>query len=408
MNIQDNKTFCILPWVHLNTWPNGNVFQCCLTDFRNHCGSTTENTLEEIWNNTYMKELRVAMLNGNPHESCNRCYTMEQNGVQSSRQSSNNSFSHHIDSAVTETHSDGYNPNFKLAYWDFRFSNICNFKCRMCGSSLSSSWYDDHNALYNTQSTEPRVINIDDYSKKSFKEYISEFISTVEEIYFAGGEPLLMDEHYFILDELIKAKKTKVRLRYNTNLSKLTYKHYNVLDYWNHFGHKVSIFASIDAVGKVGEYIRSGSKWSIVEQNIKTILAVNPQILHISVTVQVFNIFEIPQLVDTLISLGVLSHNILLNNILGHPERYNIRSLPVNLKEHAAQKLLDHCNCMQDSFQQHLRHQYMGIIKFMNDELPADYTADLKYITSTLDDIRSENCESIISPELLEWYSNIK
>src|SRR6056300_900941 len=197
-----SKSFCILPWTHLHTWPNGNVYPCCLTDWREEVGNLETNTLEEIWNNNKMKELRQYMLQGKKHSNCRKCFQQEDYNLDSMRTSLNRKFSHHIESITKNTSKDGHNNDFKLIYWDFRFSNLCNFKCRMCSSALSSKWYEDEINAFGSSQSDRALINVNDYSKKDIKLYLENFMEEVEEIYFAGGEPLLMDEHYYILEEL--------------------------------------------------------------------------------------------------------------------------------------------------------------------------------------------------------------
>jgi MoaA/NifB/PqqE/SkfB family radical SAM enzyme len=410
--IKNKKTFCILPWIHLNTWPNGNVYQCCITNFKNTCGSTVNNTLEEIWNNDYMKDLRVKMINGQEHESCERCYMLERNGLSSFRQSANKNFEQHIESSLEKTTEDGHNEEFKLLYWDFRFSNICNLKCRMCGSGLSSSWYDDHVKMLQLRGlkpTEPRVIEISDYSKKDFKEYIVDFIDYVEEIYFAGGEPLLMDEHYFILDELLKRGRTDVRIRYNTNLTKLKYKKWNVLDYWKKFKN-VSIFASIDAEKDLAEYIRSGTKWETLDKNIKQIVEHDPEILGANITLQILNIFNLPEILDYLLRSGVNYHKILISNVVSFPQYYSCQLLPDDLKLEVINIFNNHLSSLSEQQRLHFKNQYDGVIEFMNSKMDGDieiHRQTFKKMIKLLDKLRDEDINNSVDPRLVKWFKTL-
>jgi MoaA/NifB/PqqE/SkfB family radical SAM enzyme len=408
----NSKTFCILPWIHLNTWPNGNVYQCCITGFENTCGTTTKNTLEEIWNNDYMKDLRVKLMNNQEHSSCDRCYMLERNGLTSFRQSVNKNFEHHVETAMSSTDDDGHSHDFKLLYWDFRFSNICNLKCRMCGSGLSSSWYDDQVKMLEIRGlkpTEPRVIEISDYSKRDFKEYILEFIDYVEEIYFAGGEPLLMEEHYFILDELIKRNRTDVRIRYNTNLTKLKYKKWDVLEYWKKFSN-VNIFASIDAKDDVAEYIRSGTKWKSLDKNIRLVLEHNPEILGANITLQILNIFNLPEILDYLLSTGVNYHKILISNVVSYPRYYSCQILPDHLKREVIELFNNHLQTLSHSQRQHFSGQYQGVIDFMTSEISGDidiHRRDFKKMTNLLDKFRNEDISDCVDSRLLEWFKTL-
>lgn len=406
----NNKTFCILPWIHLNVNPNGKVYQCCITDYDNVCGNSNESTLEEIWNNDYMRGLRVKLLNGERHAGCNRCYTLEDSGISSFRENINVTYKNHIDNAIATTKPDGYSEEFKIIYWDFRFSNLCNFKCRMCGHELSSKWYDDmvewfdkDNKIYNAS----RVIHIDNYSKKKIHQYIDQFIDTVEEIYFAGGEPLIMEEHYYILDRLLELGRTNITIRYNTNLSKLKYKNWDVLEYWKKFKN-VHIFASIDAIGLPGEFIRSGSRWSQIADNIKRIVEYNPNILGVNITTQLMNVQLLPQTIDYLLSSGIMYHMILFNNVLSFPKHYSVQILSDEIKMKTKYKLLDHCQSLDENVRNHLLPQYEGVIDFMMQSDPEVnmHKKDLVNATNSLDKIRGESFVEIF-PELAEWYKEI-
>jgi len=408
---EDKDVFCILPWIHLNTWPNGNVYQCCITNHNNPCGSTTKNTLEEIWNGDYMRGLRKNMLTGKKHSSCERCYMLEGNNLRSFRQAANTNFASHIPDALEKTLPDGTSAEFKLVYWDFRFSNLCNFKCRMCGHGLSSSWYDDHVKMQNMQGViarEGRVIHIDDFSKKTIKKYLLEFIDNVEEVYFAGGEPLIMEEHYFILEELIRRGRTNVRIRYNTNLSKLKYKHWDVLELWKNFP-DLNIFASIDAMEDLAEYIRSGTNWETLKKNIKTVTEYNSNIMGANITLQILNIFQLPKLMDYLLEQGVNYHKTLISNVVSHPLYYSIQILPDELKQLAEQNMRNHLQTLPDNVRAHFSSQYQGVIDFMHSPITGDvekHRITFRKMTEMLDGFRNEHFENTC-PELAEWIKTI-
>ena len=121
-------TFCALPWVHLNTQPDGSVYHCCLADLNKPLGNVKEDTLEELWNARPMKIIRRQMLNNRKPRACNRCYNTEATGIDSPRQSANKVFKASIDTLADNTDPmTGENTDFTLKYWDFRWSNICNF-----------------------------------------------------------------------------------------------------------------------------------------------------------------------------------------------------------------------------------------------------------------------------------------
>ena len=260
--IEKPDTFCLAPWVSIHTWPDGKVFPCCLWNSRDPVGNVNAQSLEEIWNNEKMKKIRRSFLKGEKLKSCDRCFHLEDTVDQSYRQRINRD---HKDKMhyVNETNQDGSLNIMNLHLWDVRISNFCNFKCRSCGLGLSSSWYSDSKAL--GEKVDKALININD--KASFMDMLEPHYNCVDEIYFAGGEPLIMPEHYQILDRLLELGRTDVNIRYSTNFSKLTYKGKHIFDYWKHFPN-LELYISIDGVGKIGEYVRKGFDDKLFYDNI--------------------------------------------------------------------------------------------------------------------------------------------
>ena len=171
------------------------------------------------------------------------------------RQSGNIHFGHHIDK-VQETSADGHYDDVNMIYWDIRFSNLCNLSCRSCGSMFSSNWYDDQVALWGKP--DHAKVTYAGTTKMDAYDQLVEYLPVVEQVYFAGGEPLIMEEHYKILKELIRlGKADTVRLIYNTNFTRQAYKDLNVFDYWPEFK-DVSVGASLDAMGPRAELMRNG------------------------------------------------------------------------------------------------------------------------------------------------------
>ena len=191
--LKESKTFCIAPWLSIHTWPDGKTFPCCLWNSGDPVGNINNESLEQIWNNDKMKQTRTAMVKGEKISACQRCYHLEETEDESYRQRINKDHwdkIHYIDS----TDADGNLKIMNLHLWDIRISNFCNFKCRSCGLGLSSSWYPDAIAL--GQTPKKALININD--KASFMDILEPHYKCVDEIYFAGGEPLMMPEHYQI------------------------------------------------------------------------------------------------------------------------------------------------------------------------------------------------------------------
>lgn len=392
----DNQVFCISPWIHIHTWPNEKVYPCCLTPMDQPVGDLSTHSLEEIWNDVPMKQLRKNMINGIKSEGCRRCYAFEDSGQESMRITLNDRYAHYKDQ-VASTHKDGTYEKLNLVYWDFRFSNICNFKCRMCGPQLSTGWYEDTKKIYKTLPLDiPRQTNPD-----KLWHQIEPLFDTVEEIYFAGGEPLLMEEHYRILDRLDKLKKYDVLLRYNSNMSQLKYKAMNVLDIWPKFK-TVEMYASLDGSSRKGEFIRKGQDWNKFLQNRRQMKEKCPNVRFVvNFTLTVLNSFHAMDFHKEMHETKVIENidDFRLNFAL-NPEYLCMQILPGYLKDDLKEKILEYIN------------QYLipsGSLSVVNDFrsfIHLLYANDLSTLTNkfqdhmkTLDTVRNESCADVF-PEL--------
>jgi sulfatase maturation enzyme AslB (radical SAM superfamily) len=275
----------------------------------------------------------------------------------------------------------------------------------MCGPSLSSSWNAED--LKRQGKNEKAVIHVNDNSKMGIMRYVDMFIDEVKEIYFAGGEPLQMSEHYEILEKLIASNNKRCVVRYNTNLSHLRFSRWDVVDLWQQLDH-VSVFASIDDFGLRAEYARKGTRWNDVEKNIKRLLDSNIN-FHTSSTINIFNYLHISEIVDKLISMGIPYYYIHFNNILTNPIYYNINILPQNLIDEGIKRLTSHLKLMNDqAMHDHFLREYEGIFNFTNDRTfdKLSHQKRFKVVTEILDKRRNESFETIF-PELSEWYKKI-
>lgn len=418
--IQDqlvSKTFCVLPWLHLNIQPNGDIYPCCMAPYGKPIGNTKNNTLEEIWNGEHMKTIRKEMLAGERPKLCERCFLIEDSGLLSPRNTHNFFFKKDVEQLIKQTnHETGYNDKFVLKYWDFRWSNICNFRCRMCGVFSSSKWYEDDVALHgNFAGNETNgLISFNLNSKENIFEHVDRFINDVEEIYFAGGEPLIMDEHYIILEKLIAAGRTNVRIRYNTNFSHIKFKKWDLHGLWSHFlkdpNGRIMLFASLDAVGKLAEVVRNGTKWNVVYDNIKSCVDRGMEV-HISPTISLLNIFHINELIDMAIDIGIDPNTVSLNNLLTTPNCYDIRILPDNLKSELINKLSIYTKTIKNSHVKGIVENAVNAwIKHMNSPIEYDIIwaqKELYRSTHILDKRRNEDFLSV-NPQYKEWFKDIK
>ena len=382
----ESKHFCMLPWIHLHGWPTGEAFLCCMSN--TPVGNLRTNTMEEIWNNDNLKQVRKNMLADKSCSECKRCYDDEKNGLFSMRNSSNKHFGHHVKEATDE------NADFKIRYWDVRFSNICNFKCRYCGPNFSSNWWEDKAALYGSVGHE-KFLHAGK-NKEDIWEQMVPHLPYIEQIYFAGGEPLLMEEHYRLLKWLVENGRTNVRLIYNTNFSELTFKKQNVLDWWKQFD-SVSVGASLDATGKRAEYMRKGTIWPEIETNRKQMIEVCPNVdFYISATVNIFNAMHITDFHKDWAHQGLIKAQDFNINILHGPEYYRADVLPQHYKEEAIVKIENTIDWLNDK--DHLTRAtngYKGLINFLNATDNSKLLPKFFEVTDQLDNLRKEKFEDV-------------
>lgn len=329
--LTESKTFCMLPWVHMHAYPDGRAFPCCFGEYWHPMGDLRTHTMEQVWNQEPYKKLRVNMLNDITSRECKKCYEQEKHGAFSMRNDSNRNYGHLINE-LDQTHSDGYHPEFKIRYWDVRFSNLCNFSCRSCGPVFSSNWYNDHIKLYNRK---PDVLGRDmqrvEYTagdEDAMLEQMLPHVPYLEQVYFAGGEPLIMKEHYFLLEKLIELGKTDIRLQYNTNFSELRYKDKHVFDYWKYFKN-VSVGASLDASGARAELMRKGTDWLQTLSNRQRMMEEVPHVdFYVSPTISAMNVLHVLDFHKQWTELGLIKAKDWSVNICQSPEWYRVDILP--------------------------------------------------------------------------------
>lgn len=236
-----------------------------MTDFSYRMGDLNETPmLEDIFNNDKYKSFRLEMINGPELPvACRSCRVQEEAGSVSYRNRKNKLYADVIDQLEV---SDDGTAKFMQLYIDYRFSNKCNFKCITCGPQLSSSHAIEIVKLGYPLPSKSAYIEV-----SNFTEQFKTFSKDIREIYFAGGEPLIMDQHYDILNMFIDSQQP-VEVRYNTNLSELNYKGIDVLDLWSKINGSIMIGASIDGFGISGETIRFGLDSTAFKNNVKQII----------------------------------------------------------------------------------------------------------------------------------------
>lgn len=346
IKLLESNHFCILPFISSRTW-HTDVVPCCV----NHetvFGNSKTDSYSDIYsnNNSVLKEFRKQLING-PElpTSCNRCAFAEQSGATSYRTQSNNNWKHVIDDIDFDQ--DGNLTEFKIRLWDgIGFNNLCNLKCRMCSSYLSTTNREEE-VKYNlpTKQISPEheilsekfddvlelkkailIQSFDDVTK--FYDFFNQHIKTTEKIKFEGGEPMMMEENYKLLELLIKNNKTDVELHFVTNLTRLTLKNYNLIELWKNFKN-VRVNISLDAYGDQNYYIRNPANWDTIVDNINRIQGKCPHVkLTVLTTIQILNSFA-----GTTLHKWCLDNELEQNFIfLQHPANMGLNALTIDYK----------------------------------------------------------------------------
>ena len=271
-------TLCLAPWTHTYLSPQTERRLCCAsrepaTSFAQYIdqgqgtGTYTPITLEQHWNSERMRAVRRKMLAGEAPPECEVCNEKLLN-TDVYRSYFNQMFEHKREELIAATREDGSTPILPVS-WDYRFSNLCNFKCRMCGDMLSSAWESEQRTNNMINWTDPKNA----WMQPDVRDEITAFQDTVieqefsaaveqhriEEVYWVGGEPLMYEQHWRYMKRIIElGDGPRVYARYNTNLSRIQYRGINLYsDVLSHI-RDWQICASLDGTGATGEYIRTG------------------------------------------------------------------------------------------------------------------------------------------------------
>lgn len=349
-----SETFCILPWVHLFISVEGMFYPCCRVvdaglpnvdaDGRPHRYAGQE-SVEAAWNSPYMRDLRAAMLGGERPAPCAGCYAVEDLGTESDRQRLNKNYASYITEAVRHAPEDGHAP-LTIRSLDIRLGNLCNLRCRMCSPRASRALLQEFVKVYGIPergSYVQKVTDSDWFLGEEFLDLIGRFAGDLDEIQFAGGEPLLIETMYAVLRRLIEAGSAGgIRLAYISNLTVLPGA---LRELWPKFK-SVRVAASLDGRGAVNSFIRYPSNWTQLERNLKALDAeaggLNCHSLKFYTAVQMYNIFSLPALLEYVFD-GFTHFEPFPNLILlREPACFSVQTLPPELKTEAAARLRDY------------------------------------------------------------------
>lgn len=289
------RKFCAAPFRNFHLIPNGDIKPCC-TWKGEIFGNVNENSIEEIFNNDKFKDLRRQFVENKRPDGCQVCWKREEKGLGSPR----GWYDTHIDL------NEHMSIDFTFDYWDIRNTNLCNQRCKTCGPTYSSMWNDNKEIIPN------------DGAMKQVYDMIDANIHNVKRVYFAGGEPLINPMHKYIVQKLLQEGRTDCILNYNTNMSILEYKGFNVFDAWKQFD-QVEIGASIDGVGELNEYIRENSNWKKTLDNLLRVKEQSNIRLTITPVISSLNFHHMTDFAQFFLDQGFNQHQIKFHNVLLFP-----------------------------------------------------------------------------------------
>ena len=283
------ETLCLAPWTHTYLSPQTERRMCCASrepaqnfqqyiDTQSGTGKYIPLTLEQHWNSEHMRSVRRRMMAGETLPECDVCNNKLLN-TSVYRDYFSHLFAHKLDEVYSSTTADGAT-TMEPVSWDYRFSNLCNFKCRTCGDMLSSAWESEEKTHGMVNWANPS----NNWMRNDVRQQISQFQDTqieqefslaveqhrVEEVYWVGGEPLMYEQHWRYMQRIVElGDGPRVYARYNTNLSRIDYRGCNLYsDILDHI-RDWQICASIDGTGAIGEYIRTGLDYSTFCRNFE-------------------------------------------------------------------------------------------------------------------------------------------
>ena len=315
------------PWTHTYLSPQTERRMCCASrepaqnfeqyiDTNSGTGKYIPITLDEHWNSDHMRDVRKRMMAGETLPECEVCNDRLLN-TDVYRSYFNQLFGNKYSQVLEQTDATGYT-TMKPVSWDYRFSNLCNFKCRMCGDMLSSSWESEqrqHNMINwdnpkNAWMRPDIKYQIEQFQSGQIEQEFSDAVEDhrVEEVYWVGGEPLMYEQHWRYMQRIIElGDGPRVYVRYNTNLSRVNYRgcdlYRDILSYVRDW----QICASIDGTGRIGEYIRTGLDYEAWLANFKTGVAVarHRRQMRLDFTLTLPGMFEVLNIQQLSNDLGV-------------------------------------------------------------------------------------------------------
>ena len=381
-------SLCVLPWIHAYIGTMGFVQLCCVSGTGDAAppvfGTIRHSSLLDIFNSEPMHAVRSQMISGTWPPECSYCRDREARGLKSSRQFHNEIHQHTYKQIISDEY---LKPTIRSL--DIRLNNICNFKCRSCSGFSSSRWGTEHHLLYPHNALPTHIVGLDSVST-FWDEFNNRIKPNLKYLHIAGGEPLVCDVHYQLLENLIASGQNDVALYYDTNLSQLRFKHWDAVELWRLFP-QITLSLSLDGVGSQGEYIRHGLDYEQWQHNLDRVKQNVPHVkFKMHFVVSVFNVIDLQMHIRTIIEKRFTSQDRLRLTFLRWPPYLSVQMLPASLKVRAVetvQALIEH-----DVDDDELVRQLQALTRFIRErDLYQQYRREFVSNTILLDQLRREN-----------------
>jgi hypothetical protein len=332
----------------------------------------------------------------------------------------NQLFGHRRQEFLSATDHEGRYNQLPIS-WDYRFSNLCNFKCRMCGDMLSSSWESEQRANNMINWADPKNAWMQPEVKEQITQFQDQQIEQefsraveehrVEEVYWVGGEPLMYEQHWRYMSRIIElGDGPRVYARYNTNLSRVDYRGVNL--YTDILAHvrDWQICASLDGTGPTGEYIRTGLEYASWLANFRQGLSIvkHRRQMRIDFTLTLPGLFEVQNIQQLSEELGV---DVLAKVVFSFTPDIILSplALPRRILDRKVEEIIPGTTGALRDVLIHL-----GTRQTFEEQWPEEYAKALaqgKRRVLQLERIRGDSLTlaDILStdPEILEWYEQI-
>lgn len=367
MEYKDNPKFCLMPFITLNTRPNGQVKPCsqvmgmpgikqCTTadtilQSSNRALNLTTDSVNDIWNSEFMQDFRMKKANGEYISFCETCYQEDAMGVISKRQAVLNSYYDDNKHLVNEAVANNGLMTTMPVWWELRLSSICNQSCRMCIPQTSSKMreefakYKDELPMSVKQNTEAAIVQFNSHGYLGNSEFfLDQFWTNIADIKYLelhGGEPTADKTLWNLVEKVVASGYSKhMHVHVHTNIHSLQQRH---VELWDQFK-SGWIGVSIDAYKEENEYIRHGSKWTNIEDNLKLLNQLGPHWAKwITSSVMAYNSCTMHRLIKWFIDY-VQEHK--LENVhwrmdaVVNPNLMRVEHIPMHLRLQAIEQLM--------------------------------------------------------------------